>query len=203
MSNEGVDGSRRRFLTTVTSVVGAVGAAGVVWPFLASMKPSAKALALGAPVIADISSLEPGMRAAYIWRGKPMWILRRTDEMMKGMKLIEPMLVDPMSTEPQQPPYAKNEFRAIKYQYMVMEGVCTHLGCAPTLREDHPAPDILPNWQGGFFCPCHGSKFDLAGRVYKGQPAPLNIVVPPHRYETDTVIVIGEDTKDERKAKAA
>jgi len=204
MSNEGVDGSRRRFLTTATSVVGAVGAAAVVWPFLASLKPSAKAKALGAPVIADITTLEPGMRATYLWRGQPMWIVRRTPEMLDGLKKVEPDLLDPNSTNTsQQPAYAKNEFRAIKPEFMVMKGVCTHLGCSPTLRTDHPAPDIIANWQGGFYCPCHGSKFDLAGRVYKGVPAPSNIVVPPHRYETDKIIVIGEDPKDDGTAKAA
>lgn len=203
MSNEGVDGSRRRFLTVATSAVGAVGAAGVVWPFLASLKPSAKAKALGAPVIADISTLEPGMRATYLWRGQPMWIVRRTPEMLEGLKAIEGDLLDPQSGAAQQPDYAKNEFRSIKPEFMVMKGVCTHLGCSPTLRTDHPAPEIAPNWQGGFFCPCHGSKFDLAGRVYKGVPAPSNIVVPPHRYESDKVIVIGEDPKDDGKAKAA
>ena len=203
MSNEGVDGSRRRFLTTATSVVGAVGAAAVVWPFLASLKPSAKAKALGAPVIADISTLEPGMRATYLWRGQPMWIIRRTPEMLDGMKKIEGDLLDPQSSAAQQPAYAKNEFRAIKPEFMVMKGVCTHLGCSPTLRTDHPAPDIIANWQGGFYCPCHGSKFDLAGRVYKGVPAPSNIVVPPHRYESDKIIVIGEDPKTDAAAKAA
>ena len=200
MSNEGVDGNRRRFLTTATSVVGAVGAAGVVWPFLASLKPSAKARALGAPVIADISTLEPGMRSIYLWRGQPMWVVRRTPEMLEGMKKIEGDLLDPHSKVTQQPDYAKNEVRSIKPEYMVMKGVCTHLGCSPTLRTDHPAPEIASNWQGGFFCPCHGSKFDLAGRVYKGVPAPSNIVVPPHRYESDTIIVIGEDPKTAAKA---
>lgn len=195
MSNEGVDGSRRRFLTTATSVVGAAGAAAVAWPFLASLKPSAKAQALGAPVIADISKLEPGMRATYLWRGQPMWIVRRTPEMLDGMTKITNDLLDPESKADQQPKYAQNATRSVKPEYMVMKGVCTHLGCSPTLRTDHPAPEIAANWQGGFFCPCHGSKFDLAGRVYKGVPAPLNIVVPPHRYETDTVVVIGEDPK--------
>lgn len=195
MSNEGVDGSRRRFLTAATSVVGAVGAGATVWPFLASLKPSAKAQALGAPAIADISKLEPGMRATYLWRGQPMWIIKRTPEMLAGMKKIKGDLLDPDSTAAQQPAYAKNETRSIKPEIMVMKGVCTHLGCSPTFRPDKPAPEIAPDWQGGFFCPCHGSKFDLAGRVYKGVPAPSNIVVPPHRYDGDNLVVIGEDAK--------
>jgi ubiquinol-cytochrome c reductase iron-sulfur subunit len=195
MSNESVDGTRRRFLTAATSAVGAVGAAAVVWPFLASLKPSAKAQALGAPVIADISKIEPGMRSTYLWRGQPMWVIRRTPEMLEGMKKITGDLLDPESKTPQQPAYAQNETRAQKPEYMVMKGVCTHLGCSPTFRPDTPAPEIAPDWQGGFFCPCHGSKFDLAGRVYKGVPAPLNMVVPPHRYESDAIVVIGEDPK--------
>ncbi|MCK9383321.1 MAG: ubiquinol-cytochrome c reductase iron-sulfur subunit [Nevskia sp.] len=195
MSNESVDGTRRRFLTAATSAVGAVGAAAVVWPFLASLKPSAKAQALGAPVIADISKIEPGMRSTYLWRGQPMWVIRRTPEMLEGMKKITGDLLDPESKAPQQPAYAQNETRAQKPEYMVMKGVCTHLGCSPTFRPDTPAPEIAPDWQGGFFCPCHGSKFDLAGRVYKGVPAPLNMVVPPHRYESDAIVVIGEDPK--------
>ncbi len=195
MSNEGVDGSRRRFLTTATSVVGAAGAAGAAWPFLASLKPSARARALGAPVIADISTLEPGMRATYLWRGQPIWVVRRTPEMLASLDAVKGDLLDPESKAPQQPDYITDKSRAIKPEFMVMKGVCTHLGCSPTMRADHPAPEIAPNWQGGFFCPCHGSKFDLAGRVYKGVPAPSNIVIPPHRYDGDTVLVIGEDPK--------
>jgi len=195
MSNESVDGNRRRFLTAATSAFGAVGAAVVVWPFLASLKPSAKAQALGAPAVADISKLEPGMRATYLWRGQPMWVIRRTPEMLEGLTKIAGDLVDPESKVPQQPAYATNATRSLKPEIMVMKGVCTHLGCSPTFRPDTPAPEIAPNWQGGFFCPCHGSKFDLAGRVYKGVPAPVNMVVPPHRYEGDTVVVIGEDPK--------
>lgn len=196
MSNEGVDGSRRRFLlTTATSAFGAVGAAAVAWPFLASLKPSARARALGAPVIADISTLEPGMRATYLWRGQPIWIVRRTPEMLASLDKVAGQLVDPDSNTPQQPEYITDKSRALKPEFLVMKGVCTHLGCSPILRADHPAPEIDTNWQGGFFCPCHGSKFDLAGRVYKGVPAPTNIVVPPHRYDGDTVVVIGEDPK--------
>lgn len=203
MSNEDVDGSRRRFLTAATSVVGAAGATAVAWPFLASLKPSAKALALGAPVIADISKLEPGMLAIYLWRGQPMYIVRRTPEMLDGLKLVAGDLADPESKVAHQPKYAQNITRSIKPEFLVMKGVCTHLGCSPKLRTDHPAPEIAANWQGGFFCPCHGSKFDLAGRVYKGVPAPTNIIVPPHRYDSDTVIVIGEGPKDAAKDKAA
>jgi ubiquinol-cytochrome c reductase iron-sulfur subunit len=202
-SNEGVDGSRRRFLTTATSVVGAVGAAAVVWPFLASLKPSAKAQALGAPAKADISLLEPGQQITIIWRGQPIWLLKRTPDMLESLTKTTKDLRDPDSKEPQQPDYAKNEHRSVKPEILVMKGVCTHLGCSPSFRPDHPAPEILPDWQGGYYCPCHGSKFDLAGRVYNGVPAPLNMVVPPHRYDSDTLVIIGEGPDDAGKKKEA
>lgn len=193
MSNQGVDPGRRRFLTLTTTVVGGAGAAAAAWPFLASLKPSERAKALGAPVVQDISQLEAGQRLTVAWRGKPVWIVKRTPEMVASLSKVSTELRDPESSEPQQPQYAQNEARAIKPDLLVMVGSCTHLGCSPTFRPDHPAPEIHPNWHGGFFCPCHGSMFDLAGRVYKGVPAPLNLVVPPHRYETDTTLVIGED----------
>lgn len=193
MSNQGVDPGRRRFLTLTTSVVGGAGAVAAVWPFLASLKPSERAKALGAPVTVDVSKIEAGQRVIVAWRGKPVWFVRRTPEMLASLPKVVDELRDPQSAEQQQPAYAQNESRAIKPELLVMVGSCTHLGCSPNFRPDHPAPEIHSNWQGGFFCPCHGSMFDLAGRVYKGVPAPLNLVVPPHRYEGDSTVVVGED----------
>jgi ubiquinol-cytochrome c reductase iron-sulfur subunit len=193
MSNEGVDAGRRRLLTLSTVVVGGAGAAAAMWPFLASLKPSAKAQALGASVTADISQIEVGQKVTYVWRGRPVWVVRRTKEMIATLAKVTSELRDPESKEPQQPEYVTGEARAIKPEFLVMVGSCTHLGCSPTFRPDTPAPDIASDWQGGFFCPCHGSRFDLSGRVYKGVPAPLNLAVPPHRYVNDTTIVIGED----------
>ncbi len=193
MSNQGVDPGRRRFLTLTTSVVGGAGAVAAVWPFLASLKPSERAKALGAPVTIDINKLDAGQRVIVAWRGKPVWVVRRTEEMLASLPKVADDLRDPQSAEAQQPSYAQNESRAIRPEVLVMVGSCTHLGCSPVFRPDHPAPEIDPNWQGGFYCPCHGSKFDLAGRVYKGVPAPLNLLVPPHRYEGDNTIVVGED----------
>lgn len=193
MSNQGVDPGRRRFLTLTTSVVGGAGVAAAAWPFLASLAPSERAKALGAPVTVDVSKAEAGQKITVAWRGKPVWIVRRTPEMVASLDKVAGDLRDPESAEPQQPDYAKNTARSIKPDVLVMVGSCTHLGCSPTFRPDHPAPEIHSNWQGGFFCPCHGSMFDLAGRVYKGVPAPLNLVVPPHRYEGDNTLIIGED----------
>jgi ubiquinol-cytochrome c reductase iron-sulfur subunit len=193
MSNQGVDGGRRRFLTQATAVVGGAGAVAAAWPFLASLKPSERAKALGAPVVQDISALEAGQRITVAWRGKPVWVVRRTPEMLESLDKITDQLSDPDS---EQPSYAQNHARSLKPELLVMVGSCTHLGCSPTFRPDHPAPEIHSKWQGGYFCPCHGSMFDHAGRVYSGVPAPLNLLVPPHRYETDTMVVIGEDPKD-------
>lgn len=193
MSKEGVDAGRRRFLTLTTVAVGGAGVVGAAIPFLASLSPSERAKALGAPITVDISKIEPGQRLVAPWRGKPVWIIRRTPDMLASLPKVDANLRDPKSDEPQQPAYAKNEARAIKPEWSVMVGSCTHLGCSPTFRPDHPAPDVDPNWQGGFYCPCHGSKFDLAGRVYQGVPAPLNLVVPPYRFVNDTTITIGED----------
>lgn len=193
MSNDGVDAGRRRFLTTATGVVGGAGAAMAAWPFLASMRPSERAKAAGAPVTAEIGNLQPGQMATFNWRGRPVWVVKRTESMLATLPALESKLSDPDSAEPQQPDYAQNETRSIKPDVLVMVGSCTHLGCSPSFRPESPAPDIDSDWKGGFFCPCHGSKFDLAGRVYKGVPAPLNMVIPPYRYETETRIVIGED----------
>jgi ubiquinol-cytochrome c reductase iron-sulfur subunit len=193
MSTEVVDGGRRRFLTLATTGVGVVGVGAVAWPFLASLKPSAKALALGAPTAAPIDKLEEGQQVTFVWRGQNIWVLRRTKEMLGSLSKVTDKLEDPNSDVSAQPAYCKNEARAIKAEYLVMQGKCTHLGCAPTQRFDHPAPDVDPDWQGGYRCPCHGSKYDLSGRVYKSQPAPLNLPIPPHRYASDSLIIIGED----------
>lgn len=194
MSNDAVNEGRRRFLTAATSVVGAAGAVGVAVPFVGSWNPSAKAKAAGAPVRANISKLEPGQMIVVEWRGKPVYILRRTDETLSALAGMADRLRDPESVEQQQPAYAQNETRSIKPEILVLLGLCTHLGCAPMYRPDVGAVDLGGDeWEGGFFCPCHGSKFDLAGRVFKGVPAPVNLEVPPYSYETDTVVLVGVD----------
>tara|TARA_R110002094_G_scaffold36207_8_gene48876 strand:- start:1484 stop:2083 length:600 start_codon:yes stop_codon:yes gene_type:complete len=194
MSNEGVNNGRRRFLVASTSVIGAVGAVGAAVPFVASWNPSAKAKAAGAPAKADISKLEPGQQMIVEWRGKPVWIVRRTAETLANLEKLNDTLADPASNEPQQPDYIPHaNHRSIKPAIMVMTGICTHLGCSPAYRPDLAPEDLGAEWLGGFFCACHGSKFDLSGRVYKGVPAPTNLVIPPHVYESDTIIVIGID----------
>lgn len=189
----GVDKPRRRFLTMSTTVVGAVGTAALAVPFLASMSPSAKAKAAGAPVEADISKLELGQMVTYAWRGKPVWIVRRTAELLDTLVELESELSDPDSKNNQQPGYARNATRSLKPEILVMIGLCTHLGCSPKYRPEVAAADIGADWKGGFFCPCHGSKFDIAGRVFSGVPAPTNMVVPPHRYLSENTILIGVD----------
>ncbi len=193
MSSTGVDVGKRRFLTLTGVAAGGVGAAAAAWPFLASMAPSERAKALGAPVTVDISKLEKGQLLIATWRGSPVWIVRRSEQMLDSLGAVVAELRDPESAEDQQPEYAKNTTRSVKREVLVMIGRCTHLGCSPTFRPDYPSEDLGKDWKGGFFCPCHGSKFDLAGRVYKGVPAPLNMPVPPHRYVGDSTIVIGED----------
>jgi ubiquinol-cytochrome c reductase iron-sulfur subunit len=193
MSAEGVDLKRRRFLTAATSVVGGVGVIAVAVPFLSSMQPSARAQAAGAPVEADISKLEPGQMMTVEWRGKPVWIVNRTKAVLDALPTLDGKLRDPQSNESDQPKSTKNAYRSIKPEYLVLVGICTHLGCSPTFRPDMAPADLGPEWKGGFFCPCHGSKFDLAGRVYQGVPAPLNLVVPPYRYLSDTRILIGAE----------
>lgn len=191
---EVVNQGRRRFLTAATSVVGAAGAVGVAVPFIGSWNPSAKAKAAGAPVTIDLAKIQPGEMVTEEWRGKPVYIIRRTDEELSGLPKVDEFLSDPDSLNPQQPEYATNETRSIKPEFMIMLGVCTHLGCAPQFRPDVGAKDLGgDSWQGGFFCPCHGSKFDLAGRVYKGVPAPTNLEVPPHSYLSDTTVVVGKE----------
>ncbi len=198
MADEQVDKTRRKFLTGVTSGVGAVGAVLATVPFVASMTPTAKARAAGAPVQVDISSLEAGKLLKFEWRGKPIWIIKRTGEMLQSLSKLTAQLADPNSEKPQQPAYAQNEARSINPDVVVLVGLCTHLGCSPL---EKLAPGSLDSqWEGGFFCPCHGSKFDLAGRVYKGVPAPTNLEVPPHRFLSENIVEIGVDTDPEELA---
>lgn len=187
----GVDNEKRRFLTQAAGVVGAVGTGFLAVPFLSSMKPSAKAEALGAPVTVDIDKLEPGQRLIVMWRGKPVWILRRTPESLETLAAMESLLQDPASSDSEQPQSSRNAQRSIRPEIFVAVGVCTHLGCSPVFRPELAPADLGPDWKGGFFCPCHGSKFDLAGRVYKGVPAPVNLEVPPYHFVGDHRIVIG------------
>ena len=193
MSSQGVDLKKRRMLITATAGIGAVGAGFALVPFISYWQPSARAKAMGAPEEADISKLEPGALMRVKWRGKVCWVVRRTEETLKNLKENTGHLVDPDSEVPQQPEYCKNYHRSIKPEYLIAVGICTHLGCSPTYRPDIGPADLGADWQGGFFCPCHGSKFDLAGRVYKGVPAPTNLVIPPHKYLNDTTVLIGAD----------
>lgn len=196
MSNDGVNEGRRRVLTALTSVVGAAGVVGAAVPFVNSWNPSAKAKAAGAPVEFNVSKIEPGARVTVEWRGKPVYIVRRTPEVLEGLTTITDRLSDPTSEKSDQPGYAKNEARSYSAheEYLVLLAVCTHLGCAPEYRPEAGDPDVGDaNWIGGFFCKCHGSKFDLAGRVFKGVPAPTNLEIPPYTFLSDDVILIGED----------
>ncbi|MCP1289081.1 MULTISPECIES: ubiquinol-cytochrome c reductase iron-sulfur subunit [Chromobacterium] len=193
MSEQQVDAGRRRFLTVATSAVGGVAAAGVATPFLMSFFPSERAKAAGAPVEVDIGKIEPGQKINVEWRGKPVWVLNRTPEQLKNLPKLDEKLVDPKSEMDQQPTYCQNEHRSIKPELLIAVGICTHLGCSPTHRPDIAPADLGPDWVGGFYCPCHGSKFDLAARVYKGVPAPKNLEIPPHKYLSDTRLLIGED----------
>lgn len=193
MNHEGVDKSKRQFLTAALTVVGAIGTGYLAVPFLSQMQPSAKAMAAGAPVEVDISKIEPGQLIRIAWRGKPVWVLSRTPEILGVLESDTAKLADASSLESDQPEYA-NQLRAIKPEIFIAVGLCTHLGCSPTFRPEIAPNDLGDDWNGGFFCPCHGSGFDLAGRVYSSVPAPTNLVVPPHRYVTDTLIIIGEDT---------
>lgn len=194
MADDEIDYRRRRILTGAATAVGGVGVAYVATPFILSMEPSLKAQAAGAPVDVDVSKLQVGQLLTVEWRGKPIWILRRNQEILDRMKQVDDLLRDPNSDElSQQPTYAKNEYRSIKPEIMVMEGICTHLGCAPTYRPEIAPADLGAEWKGGFFCPCHGSRYDLSGRVYAGVPAPSNLKVPPYRFVTDSRIMIGVD----------
>lgn len=194
---EQIDGGRRHFLLVATTVTGLAGAAATAVPFLASWKPSARAQALGAPVEQDISKLEPGAVVKVNWRGQAIYIVRRTPEMLATLSSAEVMnqLRDPSSEESEQPEYTKNETRALNPEYLVLVGVCTHLGCAPLDRFQPQDAELGADWPGGFYCPCHGSKFDLAGRVFKDVPAPTNLRVPPYRFMNETLVQIGVDAE--------
>jgi ubiquinol-cytochrome c reductase iron-sulfur subunit len=196
VSTDNIDNSKRRFLTAATTVVGAVGVGAVAVPFISSWMPSARAQAAGAPVEADISKLQPGGRVVIEWRGKPVWIVRRSDQNLKDLDNLASgdALLDPKSENTdQQPDYAADKYRAQKSEYAILVGICTHLGCSPTYIPLGKPNNLGKDWVGGFFCPCHGSKFDLAGRVYAGVPAPSNLLVPPHKYLSESLIIIGVD----------
>ncbi len=190
-----VDKGKRRFLLGASGVVGGVGVVAAATPFVMSFWPSERAKAAGAPVEVDISKVEAGQKINVEWRGKVCWIVNRTPAMLATLPKLDAVVADPKSLENQQPAYATNGHRSIKPEYWIAIGLCTHLGCSPTYRPEPAPADLGADWLGGFFCPCHQSKFDLAGRIYRGMPAPTNLVVPPHRYLSDARIVIGEDTK--------
>ena len=194
MSTDVVDKDKRRFLTAATSVVGAVGAGFVAVPFIASWMPSERAKNAGAPVEADISKLEEGRMMIVEWQSKPVWIVRRSEQMLSSLPKLNDNLRDPASENAdQQPEYAQNDTRSRKPEILVLVGICTHLGCSPSYRPEIAPADLGDEWMGGFFCPCHSSKFDMAGRVYTGVPAPTNLPVPPHYYLTENTILVGED----------
>jgi len=194
MSEKKIDHTRRNLIVAAAGASAAAGV-GVAVPFAWSWAPSERAKAAGAPVEADLSGLAPGELQVVEWRGKPVWIMRRTKEMLEGVKKADDKVTDPKSEVDKQPDYAKNEYRSIKPEYLVLVGICSHLGCSPQPKGMEAKGEMGADWSGGFLCPCHGSKFDLAGRVYKGAPAPVNLDVPPHMYLSDTKIVIGEDKK--------
>lgn len=194
MANEGVNTGRRRFLTATTAVVGGVGAIFAAVPFIKSWKPSARAQVAGAPVTVDISRLEPGQRLTATWRGQPVWLIRRTEEQLAALGSLTGELRDPDSENPeQQPVYAQNEARSIRPELLVLVGICTHLGCVPLFRPEMVPQPFSSDWKGGFFCPCHSSRFDLAGRVFQGVPAPTNLKVPPYYFLDDNRVVLGVD----------
>ena len=193
MSEHVVDTGRRKMLTVSASVVGAIGAGVALVPFVSTMSPSARALAAGAPVEVDVSKLEPGQKIQVEWRRKPVWIVRRSEEMVESLNKTQSRLRDPDSEElAQQPEFARNQQRSLKPEVLVLVGICTHLGCSPTFRPELAPEDLGPDWVGGFYCPCHGSSFDLSGRVYKNVPANKNLEVPPYKFISDNVLVVGE-----------
>ena len=185
----------RRNLVVATTVAGGAASVGAAIPFVASMMPSERAKAAGAPIEVDISAIAPGEMKIVEWRGKPVWVIRRTKEMLESLKAGASRLTDPGSKSSEQPEYAKNEYRSLKPEVMVLEGVCTHLGCSPQIKGTDAKAEMGADWPGGFYCPCHGSKFDLAGRVFRGAPAPTNLPVPPHAFLSDSTLLIGEDKK--------
>ena len=196
MSSDGVNPVRRKFLTAATSAVGVAGAVGIAVPFVGSWNPSASAKAAGAPVKADIGKTEPGQMIVVEWRGKPVYVVHRTEEQLEGLPKLNDQLKDPDSEASVQPAYVTGVDRSIRPELLVIEGLCTHLGCAPKFRPEVGAADLGGDaWLGGFFCPCHGSKFDLSGRVYSGVPASANLIVPPYSFEGDNVLVIGVDAE--------
>ncbi|MFK7977594.1 MAG: ubiquinol-cytochrome c reductase iron-sulfur subunit [Halioglobus sp.] len=196
MSSEGVNSGRRKFLTAATSAVGAAGAVGILTPFVGSWNPSAKAKAAGAPVKFDFGKLEPGEMKVVEWRGKPVYVVNRTVTQLEDLTKLNDQLKDPESTGSVQPAYITGDDRALKRELLIVVGLCTHLGCAPKFRPEVGAADLGGDeWVGGFFCPCHGSKFDLSGRVYAGVPASANLEVPPYSFEGDSVVVIGVDSE--------
>ncbi len=186
------DKTRRR-LIVATSVVGGAASLGAAIPFVVSMWPSERARAAGAPVEIDISNVGPGELAVFEWRGKPVWVMKRTQEMLDAIKQVDARVSDPKSEVDQQPAYAKNEYRSAKPELMVLVGICTHLGCSPQLKSAEAKAEMGGDWAGGFYCPCHGSKFDFAGRVFRGAPAPVNLRVPPYEFVSDSTLIIGED----------
>lgn len=193
MANEEVDNGRRRFLTATTSVVGAVGVGFAAVPFIKSWSPSARARFAGAPVNQDISALAEGQQLVVAWRGQPVFIAKRSKAMLDVLPQMDALVADPKSDASDQPTYAKNENRSIKPEILVLIGVCTHLGCAPELYAEIKPEPFDPNWKGGYFCPCHKSRYDISGRVFKAQPAPLNLPVPPYHFADDNTVVIGVD----------
>ncbi|MBU3542340.1 MAG: ubiquinol-cytochrome c reductase iron-sulfur subunit [Burkholderiaceae bacterium] len=198
MSDQTVDKSRRNWLIA-TSVAGGVGGAAVAIPLVSTFAPSEKAKAAGAPVEVDLTGMQPGEMRTVEWRGKPVWVVRRTPEQIESLKKTEGELADPKSERNPKdltPEYARNQHRSIKPEYLVAVGICSHLGCSPITKFQVGAQPSLPdNWEGGFLCPCHGSTFDMAGRVFKNKPAPDNLEIPPHMYLSDTKILVGEDKK--------
>lgn len=193
MDGKDPENTNRRRLVVATSAFGGIAAVGAVIPFVASMAPSERARSAGAPVEADLSKLEPGQLTTVEWRGKPVWILRRTPEIIERMRRIDQLLLDPASERRQQPEYCRNPLRSIRPELWIAVALCTHLGCVPSVRREVAPADLGPDWPGGFYCPCHGSKFDFAGRVFRNVPAPLNLEVPPHKYLSDTVLMVGQD----------
>ena len=196
MSDSNKPSNRRKFLTNVTQIMGGIGGIFALIPFLSTMSPSEKAKSAGAPVEIDVSSLQPGSFKVVEWRGKPVWVVRRTAEMIENTLEDNDVLSDPKSLGEHQPEYTKNKYRSINPEFLVLLGVCTHLGCSPLYKPNAKSAELGLDWKGGFFCPCHGSKFDLSGRVHKAMPAPYNLEVPPYYFASSSRIIVGEDGKD-------